>query len=108
MNELLEPTEPANYQDAASVSSIVYNTVQTEEGWIIETRFPVSAPPSDRVSVLKWFEEYRLEINKAYPLWNTAFIMGTDWYRLVIKRNSDPRELLNSLQEKVSTSTYGK
>jgi|CXWL01.1.fsa_nt_gi hypothetical protein len=108
MNELLEPTESTNYQNAESASSIVYNTAQTEYGWIIEARVPLSAPSSDRKSVFKWFEEYRREVNKAYPLWSTSFTMGADWYRLEIKRNSNPMELLNSLQEKLSTSTYDK
>lgn len=101
MNDLLAPI---NYGAITPASSIVYNTLRTEGGWRIDARFPRSAPSSDRNSVLKWFEEYRREIHEAYPLWVTSFTMDEDRYCLEIKRNNDARELLNSLQTKVSTS----
>jgi len=101
MNNLLERI---NYSIPTPSSSIVYNTLSTEDGWRIEARFPRSAPSSDRNSVLKWFEEYRRDIHKTYPLWLTSFTMDEDWYRLEIKRSNSARELLNRLQEKVATT----
>lgn len=110
MNDLLEPT---NYSTPISVNSIVYNTLSTEDGWRIETRFPHSVPSSDKVMVLKSLEEYRREILKAYPLWYTTFTVGDDFYCLEIKRTNNARELLNSLQKKATTTwgtdqTYGR
>ena len=105
--------EPINYGAYTHATSIIYNTVSTEDGWIIEARFPPSVPSSDRSSVLKWFEEYSDNIHKTYPLWVTSFAINEDWYRLEIKRTNNVRELLNNLQEKAAATweedpTYGR
>ena len=102
MNELLEPT---NYGTPTS-GSIIYNTLCTDDGWRIESRFPRSVPSSDKDSVLKWFEAYRHDIHERYPLWTTSFTMDEDSYCLEIKRNNSARELLNSLQANTAT-TWG-
>ncbi len=101
MNDLEERT---TYGTITKSDSIVYTTMQTEDGWTIEAHVPQLVPASDRQSVLRWFEAYRHDIHKKYPLWATSFTTHGDRYCLEIKQNNNVIELLNILQTKVASS----
>lgn len=103
MNNLLEDAQYGALTSAPA-NSIVYNTIPTENGWIIDVKFPQSAPLSDKKSVLSWLQSYRKDIQDSHPLWTMSFSMSENRYRLEITRNDDARELFNSLLTKVATS----
>ena len=74
--------------------AIVYDAVQTGDGWRVEVVFPPDIPPSDHILVLNWLEGYRTSIRQQYPLWLTALHTKSSRLWLDIKPVSGIRELV--------------
>ena len=74
--------------------AIVYDAVQTGDGWRVEVVFPPKIPVSDRIVVLNWLEGYRTSIRQQYPLWLTALHTKPSRLWLDIKPISGVRELV--------------
>ena len=74
--------------------AIVYNVLQTTDGWNVEVVMPAKIPPSDRLKVLEWLRDYREQVRTAYPLWSTVLHPSTERYVLEIRKTNNDKELL--------------
>jgi len=78
--------------------NILYNVEKTDSGWIIIARFPGGVSPSDRKTVINWFQEYRSKVRREHPLWLTSFRSLNRGYALEVKPVNNPRELMEKGQ----------
>ncbi len=74
--------------------AIVYDAVQTGDGWHVEVVLPPNISASDRILILNWLESYRTSIRQQYPLWLTALHTEPRRLWLDIKPISEARELV--------------
>jgi hypothetical protein len=72
---------------------IVYNVLRLDSGWRIEAFLPNRIPPSDRITVLKWFDSYANQVRAQHPQWNTRFRTAERAYFLDIRKLDKPSEV---------------
>lgn len=73
---------------------IVYNVLQTSNGWQIQAFLPTRISPDDRMKVLVWFDTYRTEVHRQNPLWLTNFRASGQAYFLDIVPVNDNKSLI--------------
>jgi len=76
--------------------SIVYNVLNTADGWDLEILLPSRIPPSDRIKILEWLRGYRAQVRSEHPLWSTVLHPSLDRYVLEIRRTNNDRELIET------------
>ena len=52
---------------------IVYDMSRTADGWRLSAYVPPSAPAADRVTVVRWFGDYKNQVKMAQPNWIVQF-----------------------------------
>jgi hypothetical protein len=90
---------PSNRYRRFSEKSIVYNVLKSDGGWRVEASIPRGTSSDDRVKVVRWFENYRMQIRKQHPLWITRFYPGDSVYHMEVRPVANPRELLEKGQD---------
>jgi len=79
--------------------SIIYNVLNTSDGWDIEISLPAHTPPSDRVKVLEWLRSYKAQVRSEHPHWSTVLLPSLDRYVLEIRRTNNDKELIATAEE---------
>ena len=85
----------ANTRFSQSTGTIVYEVVETGEGWQVAVFLPPKTSASDRIRVLNWMEDYRTRIRRQYPLWLTSLHTNPRQICLNITPVSGVRELVS-------------
>ena len=83
----------ANTRFSQPTGTIVYEAVETGEGWQVAVVLPPKISVSDRIRVLNWMEDYRTSIRRQYPLWLTSLHTNPRQICLNIPPVSGVREL---------------
>lgn len=85
---------PSSLITSSKRKSIVYNVLQTDNGWQIQALLPARISPSDRIKLLDWFRSYRDEVHHSRPSWVTMFSATERVYLLDVIRVSGPKEMI--------------
>lgn len=73
---------------------IVYNVNPLGHGFQIQAVLPRRVDPNDRVKVIDWFRDYRVQVHNLNPYWVTMFHVNGNTYALDVIQADGPRQLV--------------
>ncbi|HUG82904.1 MAG TPA: hypothetical protein VML01_14640 [Bryobacterales bacterium] len=85
---------PSSLIDPSKHKAIVYNVLETDNGWQIQALLPSRISPTDRLKLLDWFRSYREELKQSRPSWVTMFRATDRVYLLDVVPVSQPKDVL--------------